>query len=130
MEMIPQETGALLAIWHDVEKPFVEDYLRWHTFEHLPERLALPGFQRARRFEHEDGPGQQFMCILDVRDLRDFESPDYLARLNDPTEWARRLMPRYGRVHRALCTKVLQIGQGIAPVAGCIRFNVRRDEVG
>lgn len=118
---------ALLAIWHDVETDYVAEYLRWHTFEHLPERLALPGFRRARRLEREDGPGQRFLCLIEVEALSDFESPDYLARLNAPTDWTRRLMPRYGRVHRALCSLILDEGGGVAPIVECVRFSPSDD---
>ncbi|WP_332684054.1 hypothetical protein [Bosea sp. (in: a-proteobacteria)] len=115
-------TDAMLCIWHDVEADHVEEYLRWHTFEHLPERLALPGFCLARRYELLDGPGQRFFCVLDVRALADFETPEYLARLDAPTIWTRRLMPRYGRVHRSLCRKLWELGEGLTGLTACVRI--------
>ncbi|WP_332699024.1 hypothetical protein [Bosea sp. (in: a-proteobacteria)] len=115
-------TDAMLCIWHDVEADHVEEYLRWHSFQHLPERLALPGFQLARRYERLEGPGQRFFCVLDVRALADFETPQYQARLDTPTEWTRRLMPRYGRVHRSLCRKLWELGAGLTGLAACVRI--------
>jgi hypothetical protein len=116
---------AFLAIWHDVQPHAVAEYIQWHTFEHLPERLALPGFKRAARYELQEGSGQKFMCLVDVEKIDDFESPAYLARLNSPTEWTRRLMPQYGNVHRALCQLTFEIGTGVTPFACCVRFNLR-----
>jgi len=118
----PATTDAMLCIWHDVEADHVEEYLRWHSFEHLPERLALPGFRFARRYELTEGPGQRFFCVLDVRALADFESPEYRARLNAPTEWTRRLMPRYGRVHRSLCRTLWTQGKGLTGLTACVRI--------
>ncbi|QRM33178.1 DUF4286 family protein [Microvirga sp. VF16] len=115
---------ALLAIWHDVDPEAVDDYIAWHTFEHLPERIALPGFLRAHRLELESGPGQQFFCVIEVRDLTDFQGEDYLARLNSPTEWTRRMMPHYSKVHRSLCQLVCDKGRGVSPFTQCLRFNL------
>lgn len=114
-------TAALLCIWHDVEAGFVDEYLRWHTFEHLPERLALPGFVSAERYELREGPGQRFCCFIDVDGLDALQSPAYQARLDAPTEWTRRLMPRYARVHRALCGKRREIGAGTSHRIACLR---------
>ncbi|TQI73979.1 hypothetical protein FHT98_1717 [Bosea sp. AK1] len=121
-------TTALLGIWHDVEDSYVEEYLRWHSFEHLPERLALPGFVSAERHELIEGPGQRFCCFLDVKDREAFRSPDYQARLDSPTEWTRRLMPRYSRIHRALCEKRWEMGTGLSGVSACIRIASNGDE--
>ncbi|WP_439498164.1 hypothetical protein [Bosea sp. (in: a-proteobacteria)] len=115
-------TDAMLCIWHDVEANHVEEYLRWHSFEHLPERLALPGFRFARRYELAEGPGQRFFCVVDVRALADFASPEYRARLDAPTEWTRRLMPRYGRVHRSLCRTLWTLGNGLTGLTSCVRI--------
>jgi hypothetical protein len=119
------EGEALLAIWHDVDAEAVEDYLRWHSFEHLPERLALLGFKRARRYERQAGAGQRFLSIVEAERLEDFKAKGYLDRLNAPSDWTRRLMPRYSNVHRAVCQTILDVGGGQAPLACCIRFNPR-----
>lgn len=127
MEPGVNKPPAMLAIWHDVRPDAVPDYLRWHTFEHLPERLALPGFQHALRLELESGPGQRFLCILDVENVERFASSAYLERLNAPTPWTRRLMPAYGKVHRALCQTLVRAGTGVSPYACCLRFNLAAD---
>ena len=35
---------AFLAMWHDIEPASWNDYMEWHTREHMPERLSIPGF--------------------------------------------------------------------------------------
>lgn len=114
--------AAMLCIWHDVEAGHVDEYLRWHTFEHLPERLALPGFSFARRYELAEGPGQRFLCVVDVRAIADFDSLEYRARLDAPSEWTRRLMPHYARVHRSLCSKLWELGTAVTGLTACIRI--------
>ncbi len=42
--------GAAVLIWNDVAAEAREQFYRWHDNEHIPERLALPGVRRGRRF--------------------------------------------------------------------------------
>ncbi len=41
---------ALLAIWNGIAEEAEADFLAWHVREHIPERVAVPGFLRARRY--------------------------------------------------------------------------------
>ena len=43
---------AFLALWNDVASGREAEYERWHTFEHVPERVAVPGMRGARAIEH------------------------------------------------------------------------------
>ena len=47
--MHPKST-ACLAIWHNVNPSREAEWLRWHTGEHMPERLAIPGILAGRRY--------------------------------------------------------------------------------
>ncbi|WP_250508713.1 MULTISPECIES: DUF4286 family protein [unclassified Caballeronia] len=120
-------TQAMVVIRHDVDADTVDEYLRWHSFEHLPERLALPGFRHAERWERISGDGPRYLCVIDVDSARDLESPAYLARLDAPTEWTRKLMPHYRNVQRALCETLVDVGGGLAPFQWCMRFDLEQD---
>lgn len=122
------DSHALLAIWHDVEASHADEYLRWHTFEHLPERLSLPGFRRARRYKRNAGWGPEFLCLVDTSSLSAFSSKQYLDRVNAPTAWTRSMMPRYSNVSRVLCLSLLDVGGGTSPVLCCIRFNMLNED--
>ena len=54
---------------------------------------AIPGFLRGRRYSVV-GPGAQFLIICEVTDIEVFATPAYLERLNNPTDWTRRIMLR------------------------------------
>ncbi|MGO4287372.1 hypothetical protein AB4Y99_24670, partial [Bosea sp. TAB14] len=41
--------SAFLAIWHDIAEGGHEAYIEWHTREHMPERLSIPGFRTGKR---------------------------------------------------------------------------------
>ena len=46
---------GILAIWHDVDAAIGDEYERWYFREHLPERVAVPGFLAGRRYEAVSG---------------------------------------------------------------------------
>ncbi len=85
----PVEATALLGnaavlIWNDVAPEGRDQFYRWHDREHIPERLALPGFLRGRRLACT-GHSPEWLTIYEADDLDVLTSPEYLARLNAPT---------------------------------------------
>ena len=46
--------GAV-AIWHDIAPEGRDAFYAWHGNEHMPERLAIPGFLRGRRYAAIEG---------------------------------------------------------------------------
>ena len=42
--------AAFLALWNGIDRPEARaEYEAWHAFEHVPERVGLPGFEYGRR---------------------------------------------------------------------------------
>src|SRR5262245_5049780 len=41
--------GAI-CIWNDIADESRDDFYAWHLTEHMPERTAIPGFRRGRRY--------------------------------------------------------------------------------
>src|SRR3712207_6108625 len=95
-------SGALIA-WHDVEEGREAEYLDWHSHEHLPERLAIPGFLQGRRYSVA-GSGPQFLILYVVESPNVFTSAAYLERLNHPSEWTQKMMPALLNMNRSLCS--------------------------
>ena len=46
---------GVVAIWHDLLPEAKADFYEWHNREHMPERLAIPGFRRGRRYIATEG---------------------------------------------------------------------------
>jgi hypothetical protein len=46
---------AALAMWWEIDAACRDDFEHWHSHEHLPERLGIPGFRRATRWRQADG---------------------------------------------------------------------------
>jgi hypothetical protein len=83
---------AALAMWWNMASHMKSEFEDWHTHEHFPERLSVPGFLRSSRWTAtEDDEG--VFVIYELESHAVLSSTAYLARLNDPTPWSRKLMP-------------------------------------
>jgi hypothetical protein len=118
--------NAALAMWWDMAPAVRAEFEHWHTHEHFPERLALPGFLRGSRWRSADG-GEGFFILYETDTLEALTSPEYLARLNAPTPWSTKLMPHHRNMVRTLCKVVASHGAGVAGHACTVRFSVAPD---
>ena len=108
----------------DVDAEAVAEHDRWHTQEHLPERLSIPGFLRGTRWvaDRQDEGTPRYMVLYEVASLATLTSQPYLQRLNNPTPWTTRLMPHYRGMRRGLCAVLGSFGFGTGHVALLVRF--------
>ena len=80
---------ALLLLMNDVPLEHDDEFNRWYTEEHLPERQSLPGFLSSRRFIALEG-APKYLALYELESARALESAEYKA-LSEPTEWTRRI---------------------------------------
>ena len=118
---MPLLGSAAMLLSFDIAADAVEEHDRWHTHEHLPERLAIPGFRRGTRWI-ASGDGPRYMVIYEVESLAVLASDAYLARLNSPSPWTTKMMPHYIGMNRGLCTVLGSFGFGQGGTAALIRF--------
>ena len=72
---------TILVVMMDVDPEHDEEFNRWYNDEHLPERLAIPGYVSARRFKLEEGQGVlQYLCIWELEDASPLQSQEYQAQ--------------------------------------------------
>ncbi|KAF1848764.1 uncharacterized protein K460DRAFT_384784 [Cucurbitaria berberidis CBS 394.84] len=98
---------GLLVLWGRIDSAVTdEDALNdWWTNEHLPERLRLPGFQRARRYHSldiKDGK-KEYLAMYETAHAQDLASPEYLSALDNPTPRTKQFMPCLARMNRSAC---------------------------
>ncbi|MFT3957263.1 MAG: hypothetical protein QM722_23635 [Piscinibacter sp.] len=118
---MPLLGSAAMLLSFDIAPEAIEEHDRWHTHEHLPERLGIPGFLRGTRWVATAGE-PRYMVLYEVRDLQTLASEAYLARLNNPSPWTQRMMPFYRGMRRGLCTVLGSAGFGQGGTAALIRF--------
>lgn len=112
---------AALAMWWDMAPAMRDEFQHWHTHEHFPERLSVPGFLRASRYASADG-GEGFFIMYEVGDFEVLTSAAYLAHLNAPTPWSTKLMPHHRNMVRSQCDVVHSEGSGVAGYAVTVRL--------
>lgn len=113
---------AALAMWWDMAPAVRAEFQDWHTHEHFPERLSLPGFRRASRWQAADG-GAGFFVLYELASHDVLSSPAYLARLNAPTPWSTQLMPHHANMVRSQCRVDASQGCAIAAHALTVRLS-------
>jgi hypothetical protein len=113
---------AAVVIWGELSEDAAAVGL-WYAREHLPERLSIPGFLRARRCVRGPGSLSNFM-IYELSDTSVLTSPEYLERLNNPTTWTKQIMAKARSGNRTLCKVVASQGLGIGAYLMTVRVDV------
>lgn len=84
---------------------FEEEFNEWYDEEHLPERLAVPGFESGHRYVCISG-ASRYLAMYDLASPQVLETPEYLGvSLERSSPWTRRIM-RKVRSYRAAGSQV------------------------
>lgn len=122
------ETGValagkgVLAIWNGIAPEAEADFVAWHIREHIPERVAVPGFLRGRRYVAERGHPRYFN-FYEVESPQTLVSPAYVARLNAPSEWTRQVVRHFTDTSRTICTVAQSLGLGEGAFVATLRLS-------
>ena len=115
---------GFLAIWNDVAPPAEAEWLDWHTREHIPERVGVPGFLGGRRYVDEKLAQHKYFTLYLGQNLATFASPPYVERLNNPTPWTAKLAPQFRNFVRGACHRVTSAGLGTGGALLTVRVGV------
>jgi hypothetical protein len=115
---------AAIVMWWDVAPEMRAEWEDWHTSEHMPERLAIPGFLRGTRWIALSGEPSYFVLYEAAR-WSTISSGAYLERLNNPTPWSRKMMPHHRHMVRSLCELRDGYGGGIPTVMATVRLSAK-----
>ena len=113
---------AAMLLLFDVVQDAIPEHDEWHTHEHLPERLSIPGFVRGTRWVAPDGAPRYFV-LYEVEQLATMTSDAYLERLNNPSPWTSKMMPNYRGMKRGFCSVTGSFGFGMGHRGQLIRFS-------
>jgi hypothetical protein len=84
--------SGLLMVWADVPADKEKEFNRWYNEEHLAERLAVPGFLSAARYEAVKG-SPRHLAVYELESPAVLESEAYQRVQAQPTEWTKRAGP-------------------------------------
>ena len=123
---MPLLGNAALLLSFDIAPEAIIEHDDWHTHEHLPERLSIPGFLRGTRWvERHAEP--RYLVLYEVAALETLTSPAYLERLNHPTPWTAKMMTFYRGMGRGLCSVTGSVGDGLGHLMLVVRFAPSRE---
>jgi hypothetical protein len=114
---------AFLPLWSGLLPGYERELDRWHTIEHMPERLGVPGFLRGRRYMPTGASHHAMFILYEAAHIETFRSPGLLTRLNDPTEWSKRVQAGLVNFIRGPCQALISLGEGVGGAVMAIRVS-------
>jgi hypothetical protein len=115
----------LLAVYAGIPREIEDDFNNWYNQQHVPERLAIRGFQSATRYESIKGE-PKYLAFYELDDASVLESSDYLALRNKADDWDNRIMPRFQVEARTVYENIVTCGEASDPHAPFL-LSVRLD---
>jgi hypothetical protein len=115
--------AGAVVVWNDVAEQGRDQFYDWHDKEHIPERLAIPGFRRGRRYI-KPGHSPEWLTLYEADDLDVVTSPEYLQRLNSPTPGTTRTLQYFRNTSRAVCRIVISTGSSSGGNVLAMRLDV------
>lgn len=113
---------AFLALWNGIAREDDRaEYEHWHTFEHVPERTALPGFLTAERYRSTD-PTRSYFTLYHLASLEALDTPLYRDVFTHPTPWSARMRATLSDFYRLPCAQAGQHGLSRAPRLATLRW--------
>jgi hypothetical protein len=88
---VKKGTG-LLMVWAEVPADREAEFNRWYNEEHVAERLAVPGFLNAARYEAVKG-GPKHLAVYELESPAVLDSAAYKKVQANPTPWTKRCSP-------------------------------------
>lgn len=82
----------------------------WYDTEHIPVRLALPGFESAVRYEIVAGH-PRYLAVYHISDMNVIQSKAYRQLKDRPSERARRMLGSVEGFTRYVCDLISDIGE-------------------
>ena len=103
---------GLLCIWTDIDPAHEVDFNRWYDREHMQERVAIPGFQSARRFAATQPCPRPYLALYYTDSLEVFRSPAYARAFANQTPWSLENFKRMRGTQRRVGRLSTEAGQG------------------
>jgi hypothetical protein len=118
---------GIIVIWNDIVPDQRQNFLDWHSREHIPERVSIPGFLRGQRWFNADA-SPQYLTVYHTTGAEVLTSAAYLERLNQPTAWTRQSVAAFRNTARAAGELVWQSSGASGAVALTARFDIDSEQ--
>lgn len=116
-------SGALV-LWLDVAPDLDRETDGWYIDEHLPERIDIGGYLRARRYVAIDG-APAYLSLFEARTPAALASDGYLRLVGQLSEQSRRIRRGFSNVARNTFEVIQSRGRGIGAIVASLRLTPR-----
>lgn len=102
----------LLTVYANIPADIEADFNHWYNTQHIPERLALSGFQSAVRYESLKGE-PKYLALYELEDASVLETPEYrqLGEKAKTDAWDQRIMSHLQVDTRLVCEQIFACGE-------------------
>jgi hypothetical protein len=119
-------SGAL-ALWLDVAPELDRETDGWYVDEHMPERIDIGGYLRARRFVAIEGD-PAYLTLFEAQTPAALASEGYLRLVAKLSEQSKRIRTGFSNVARGTFKVRESLGRGIGAVMASVRLRPRDPE--
>jgi hypothetical protein len=116
---------GFLAIWSDLPPEDETDWAHWMTREHSIERVRIEGFFACRIFRALGTAVNRYFILYDLEKPETVGGAEYLVRLDEPTPWSQRMMPRLRNFARGGGRVISAAGIGQGGLIATIRLDTK-----
>lgn len=113
-------TGAL-ALWIDVDPALDRETDAWYIEEHMPERIDIGGYRRARRYQALEGT-PRYLTLFEADTPDALASEGYLRLVGKISEQSKRIRAGFSNVARNTFRVRATHGRGLGAVAASLRL--------
>jgi hypothetical protein len=117
--------AGYLAIWSDLTPQDETDWAHWISREHAAERVGVKRFLACRIFRALGTAANRYFILYELEDENVVGGADYLARLNAPTPWSQRIMPKLGNFARGGGRVATSAGLGQGGIVAPLRLDAQ-----
>lgn len=114
---------AFLALFNDIAPERDDEYNVWHSTEHVPERLTIPGITGARRYVNRSEQQFPYFTLYEMESTATMLSRPYLDLLANPTPWSSTMRPAFREFLRIPCKTLASFSEGVGGVLSIITLN-------
>jgi hypothetical protein len=121
-------TPAILFSQMEPPADLVGEFHDWYDTDHIPARMALPGFRGARRFRALSGE-PEYLAVYELDSLDALDTDGYRQVKSSPSALTGRMLGAVSGFTRFTCEQVSDVGE---PVLGAylsvVAFSVPEDQ--
>lgn len=118
-------SGAL-ALWLDVAPELKAETDYWYLAEHIPDRIHVGGYLRARRYQAIIG-SPEYLTLFEAKTPADLASPGYLSLVKSISDQSKRIRAGFSHVARNTFAVKSSVGAGIGVLMASFRLKRAAD---